>query len=122
MCLPLIVSDMSCRSLQIVLLAWGARLDVVFAISMFRDLVVMQKLAQSNQTLQASLCVEPNMHKTHLDNQDFCAGVHASGPLCSFVLAGVTLDPCPSGRVPVCGNFPDLHEPAIPRLGAHEEV
>ena len=82
----------------------------------------MQKLAQSDQTLQANLCVVPNMHKTNLNNQGFGAGVHAGGPLCSVVLAGITLDPCPSGRVPVCGDFPDLHEPAVPCLGAHEEV
>lgn len=51
-----------------------------------------------------------------------CAGVHAGSALCSALPAGLALDACTAGRVPVRGHVPDLHEPTVSRLGAHEEV
>jgi hypothetical protein len=51
-----------------------------------------------------------------------CAGVHASSALCSAMPAGLALDACTAGRISVRGHVPDLHEPTISCLGAHEEV
>ena len=50
------------------------------------------------------------------------AGVHASCALRRAMPAGFTLDTCVGGCVSVGGHLPDMHEPAVSCLGAHEEI
>jgi len=113
---------MSYSTLQAVLLAWAGsgKLQLRFQCNATR---LQRKSLHRVTKCSWQACVCEAIHAQDKPQQSgICAGVHAGGPLCSVVLAGITLDPWPSGRVPVCGNFPDLHEPAVPRLGAHEEV